>query len=104
MSRIVLTYNEYTKLPISSGTVQNNSVGATVELTTTQNTPDSGIILYPGQKYQFASTTLYAKSAWDTDQLVEIRVVPVVSGGGGGGGGNIASNEDVENMLDSVFG
>lgn len=107
MSNIALTYAEYTKLSVSSGTVQNISVGAPVELTTTRNTPNSGIILYPRQKYQFSSATLYAKSAWDTNQLVEIRVVPVISGGGGGGGGgggNTADDADVEDMLEDVFG
>lgn len=105
MSQIILTSDAYTALPKSTGTVQNISPdGATVEITDTQNTLNSGIVLRPGCGFQVSGTQLYARSVWQTGAT--IRFIEAVSGGsgGGGGGGGTASDTAVEDMLYDVFG
>lgn len=117
--------NEFRKLNEKSGTVQNSSV-FTVELSNKKEF-DSGILLFPRQYYSFSGETLYARCIEGT---VKIRVVPfIVSQGSGGSSGgssssdtthpdttppdttpadvpdeSIASDEQVNNILDDIFG
>ena len=104
MSQIILTSDAYTALPKSTGTVQNISPsGATVEITDTPDTTNSGIILRSGGGYQVDGKQLYARSVWTSGAT--IRFIEATSGsGGGGGGGGTASDTAVEDMLYDVFG
>ena len=83
MSQIILTSDAYTALPKSTGTVQNISPsGATVEITDTPDTTNSGIILRSGGGYQVDGKQLYARSVWQGGAT--IRFIAATSGGGGG--------------------
>lgn len=105
---------EFTKITGTSGTIQNTSKINVVEISDT-NEKDSGIMLYPLEKFTF-SKSLYARCVDGAG--AEVRVVPFIVDGGGiiitGGGGSsgsqtvpedqIATDEDIDSLIDDVFG
>ena len=57
-----LTFDSFLEIPFTSGTIQNISDFALVEISTTEDA-ESGLILYPWEKYQWNELTIYARSA-----------------------------------------
>ena len=104
---ISLSFDAFVTLPYTTGVVQNINDKATVEIRP-EYIDNGGLILKPGEKYRFNNSTIYAKSLWKIDKPVKVAVVPATYGGGGGGGGGdiseaIATDEEVDEMMDSIF-
>ena len=97
---LVTLKKTYAVLPYDGGTVENTNRTATAEISdTADDTP--GLTLRPGEKL-FFNKPIYARSAYPGVKLV------VISSSGGGGGGEvpedeIATDQEVEDMLDNVF-
>lgn len=66
--------NEFTRLAETAGTIQNNSYIYPIEISN-QAVADSGILLYPLNKFSFSGTQLYMRCT-DGGAWAEIRVVP----------------------------
>lgn len=103
MARYELT-KDFTKISESSGTIVNIS-NAKVELA---ESPDerTGIILYPRKEYSFEDVTLYARREAGDPCPAAIAIGPLTAGGSGGSpdDDDFATDADVEEMLDTVFG
>ena len=80
-----LSFDSFTEIPFTSGTIQNINSQATVEVSTT-DTPNTGIILYPSEKYEWSDATIYARAAWGNGETVMVAAETLVAGSGGGGG------------------
>ena len=99
--------NEFTKISETSGTIQNVGYVYPVEISDKAEA-DSGILLYPLNKISFADKTLYIRCV-ETTGHAEIHVVPftVDSGGTSTGGisapANIATDEQINDLLDDIF-
>ena len=96
----------FQRLGITSGTVQNTHASYTIELSDNA-TADSGIILYPRQKFSFSGTTLYARCKGAGG--AELRAVSFFAGDGGGSGSviddsNVATDDELNNLMDDIFG
>ena len=81
-----LSYSTFQQVPYMSGTVQNISEKAPVEVCDSE-TPNSGLVLYPGEKYEWTDTTIYIRAFWNTPDEVIASALPLSGSGGGGGGG-----------------
>lgn len=82
--RIELTTNEFTEVTITSGTLQNISPQASVEVASTA-TKNTGIILPPYATLSYSdNATVYARNAWDDDSTCVIAVEPFKKAGEGG--------------------
>lgn len=66
--------SEFTRLAETAGTIQNNSYIYPIEISN-QAVADSGILLYPLNKFTFSGTQLYMRCT-DGGEWAEIRVVP----------------------------
>lgn len=100
--------NDFTKISETAGTIQNVGNVYSVEVSDKAE-PDSGILLYPLNKISFSDKTLYIRCT-EADGQAEIHVVPftVDSGGGTSSGGistagNVATDEQIDNLLDDLF-
>jgi hypothetical protein len=82
--QITLSFDNFTELPYTSGTIQNISSQATVEICQ-DDTVNSGLILGPGEWFSWSNSTIYARSAWDYEPTATCAVVPFKKGGEGGG-------------------
>jgi hypothetical protein len=82
--QITLSFDSFTELPYTSGTVQNISSQATVEICQ-DDTANTGLILGPGEWFSWSNSTVYARSAWDYEPVARCAVVPFKKGGEGGG-------------------
>jgi hypothetical protein len=82
--QITLSFDNFTELPYTSGTIQNISSQATVEICQ-DDTVNSGLILGPGEWFSWSNATIYARSAWDYEPTATCAVVPFLKGGEGGG-------------------
>ena len=82
--QITLSFDNFTELPYTSGTIQNISSQATVEICQ-DDTVNSGLILGPGEWFSWSDSTIYARSAWDYEPTAICAVVPFKKGGEGGG-------------------
>lgn len=105
MARYELDNESFTRIAEESGTVVNIS-NARVELSETAER-GTGVVLYPRQSYPFSGTTLYAARERGEACPAAIAVgPPPPTGGGGGGGGDdeYATDADIGEMLDEVFG
>jgi hypothetical protein len=49
-----------------SGTIQNINEQATVEISTS-DTDNTGLILYPRQKFKWVDATIYARAGWGVE-------------------------------------
>ena len=98
---LVTLKKTYAVLPYDGGTVENTNRTATAEISdTADDTP--GLTLRPGEKL-FFNKPIYARSTYPG-----VKLVVISSSGGGGGGGDvpeedIATDQEVEDMLDDVF-
>jgi hypothetical protein len=82
--RINLTTGEFTEVTITSGTLQNISPQAPVEVASTA-TKNTGIILPPYATLSYSdNATVYARNAWDDDSTCVIAVEPFKKAGEGG--------------------
>lgn len=111
---------EFVKIAETAGTIQNTSNVYAVEVSHKAEA-DSGIILYPLNKFSFSDETIYLRCI-DMGGRAEIRVLPFAVDSGGNGsasstttisGGisccgcsalDIASDELIDDMLKNVFG
>ncbi|MBR0062215.1 MAG: hypothetical protein IJP68_12140 [Selenomonadaceae bacterium] len=97
---------DFTKITETAGTIQNVSNVYTVEVSDKAEA-DSGIFLYPLNKFSFTDKTLFVRCV-DINGHAEIRVTdfPVDSGGivsGGSSSANVATDEQIDNLLDDLF-
>lgn len=82
--RINLTTDDFTEVTIASGTLQNISPQASVEVASTA-TKNTGIILPPYATLSYSdNATVYARNAWDDDSTCVIAVEPFKKAGEGG--------------------
>lgn len=85
--RVTLTSDAFTEVSVTQGTLQNLSPQAAIEIVT-EETENSGIVLYPRQKLTFShATTVYARAVWDTvtdGETVILAVEPIFNQAGGG--------------------
>ena len=96
--------DQFTKLAETAGTIQNVSNIFSVEVSDTAE-PNSGFLLFPLNKISVASTQLYVRCV---DGTAEVRVVPfvdnsVTSSGGTSSAGNVATDEQIDDLLDDIF-
>lgn len=110
-----LLTKEFTKINETSGTIQNPCRIQTIEMSAT-NEPGSGILIKPNQQHTFQNATIYLRCV--NGDNATARVVPFIvnPGGGGSGGSNsgggsstiddsqIATDEQIDDLLDNVFG
>jgi hypothetical protein len=82
--QITLSFDTFTELPYTSGTIQNISSQATVEICQ-EDTANTGLILGPGEWFSWSNSTVYARSAWDYEPVARCAVVPFKKGAEGGG-------------------
>lgn len=82
MAQINLTDNTtFIALPVTTGTVQNISPQAKIEIASSQ-TANTGIILEPGEMRTFDNTQLYVRAVLETGAIV--RCENFIEAGGGG--------------------
>lgn len=82
MANINITSDAWTEISITSGTVQNISATADIELSAEQ-TDNSGVVLKPSELYQWDNKTIYARAV--TENTGALRVVNFKKAAGGGG-------------------
>lgn len=82
MANIAITSDAWTEISITSGTVQNISATADIELSAEQ-TDNSGVVLKPSEIYQWDNETIYARAV--TESTGALRVVNFKKAAGGGG-------------------
>lgn len=104
----ILNYQAFMQLPYTSGTVQNLCKRAPVEVSDSA-TPDSGILLKPGESFYFKNATVFARSGWDGGEHCKIAVLPIAGGGGGDGGSSdgddpVATDSDIQEIIDDYYG
>lgn len=99
---------DFTKISETSGTIQNVGNVYPVEISD-KDEADSGILLYPLNKISFTDKTLYIRCT-EANGQAEIHVVPftVDLGGGTSSGGtsaptNVATDEQIGDILDDLF-
>lgn len=83
MANVNVTSNAWTEISITSGTVQNISATADIELSAEQ-VNNSGVVLKPAEIYQWDNETIYARAV--TEDSGALRVVNFKKAAGGGGG------------------
>lgn len=96
--------NDFIKIGVTSGTIQNNSYINDVEISNSA-VNGSGIILRPLNKFTFTDQTIYARCV--SGGWAEIRVVPfvvdggsvVVNGGSSAASGGASFNQDDFNFI-----
>jgi len=82
MANVAVTSDAWTEISITSGTVQNISATADIELSAEQ-TDNSGVVLKPSEIYQWDNETIYARAV--TESAGALRVVNFKKAAGGGG-------------------
>lgn len=82
MANINITSDAWTEISITSGTVQNISATADIELSAEQ-TDNSGVVLKPSELYQWDNETIYARAV--TEDTGALRVVNFKKAAGSGG-------------------
>ena len=82
MANVAITSDAWTEISITSGTVQNISATADIELSAEQ-TDNSGVVLKPSEIYQWDNETIYARAV--TEDTGALRVVNFKRAAGGGG-------------------
>ena len=95
--------NTFTPITETSG-VFYCQPGERVEIAVGDATEYTGFILRGGFPLQFAGENIKARAI---GKKATLNVTPSTGGGGGGGGGgdiDFATDEEVDNMLDNVFG
>lgn len=100
--------NEFTKISENAGTIQNVGNVYPVEVSDKAEA-DSGILLYPLNKISFSDKTLYMRCV-EAGGQAEIHVVPFTvdsdsgtSSGGISSSGNVATDEQIDDLLDDLF-
>ena len=83
MANVNVTSDSWTEISITSGTIQNISATADIELSAEQ-TDNSGVVLKPSELYQWDNETIYARAV--TEETGALRVVNFKKAAGGGGG------------------
>ena len=83
MANIAITSDAWTEISITSGTIQNISATADIELSAEQ-VNNSGVVLKPAEIYQWDNEIIYARAV--TEDTGALRVVNFKKAAGGGGG------------------
>jgi hypothetical protein len=63
---LTLAHDTFTEIPVTGGTIQNINEQATVEISTS-GTDNTGLILYPHQKFKWVDATIYARAGWGVE-------------------------------------
>lgn len=97
--------DEFIKIAESSGWIQNNSSCYSIELSDSAQ-KNNGVLIYPLNRMPFNGDA-YIRCA-EPNRNVEARVFPFSFGSTGGDSVistelNIATEEDIDNMLSDVF-
>ena len=77
--RLTLT-QEFEPIPIAGGTLQNVSNNAAIEVNTSSDGEDEGLILPPLGTYRWGSAQLYVRAIGATHAEVAVLAVPEGSG------------------------
>lgn len=102
--------DQFTKINETKGTIQNISSVFSVEVYNKAEA-DTGIILYPLNKFTFSGEDIYLRCA--AGGWAEVRVIPfivdaggVISSGGISGidSSMLATDEEIATLLDDIFG
>lgn len=91
----------FTQISETSGTIQNASRIYNVEISN-QAVVDSGILLFPLNKFSFSDTTLYIRCA-DKGGWAEIRVVPFLVDFGTASSGGSSSVDSTDADVDAMI-
>jgi hypothetical protein len=101
MSQYNLT-NTFTSISETSGVFYTRP-GERVEIAVGDSPEYTGFILQGGCPLQFSGENIKARAV--SGKKATLNVTPSTGGGGGGGGDiDFATDEEVDNMLDGVFG
>ena len=105
MAQYIVPQTGFIEITETSGTIQNDSA-IVVEITNTQEA-NSGIRLYPHESKSFDPLPKYARAVGGKGPAV-LRVVTFMETVPDGDGGDvpeedIATDQEVEDMLDNVF-
>lgn len=92
---------EFIQLAETVGTVQNNSYIYPVEVSD-KAVADSGVLLYPLNKFSFSGTKLYMRCV-DDGAWAQIRVVPFVVDLGGSATSSEQSADDIDAMINDMW-
>jgi hypothetical protein len=65
MARSVVDNDQWFAIPITGGTLQNTGP-VPVEISTS-DTDNTGLILYPRQKFKWVDATIYARAGWGVE-------------------------------------
>lgn len=105
-----LLSKEFTKIGRTSGTVQNLSKISTLEMSETGE-PNTGVLLSPLQKHSFHDTAVYLRcvDGWAEASVVPFSLDVNFSDGGSsspssGDDIHFATDEEIDEMLDNIFG
>ena len=105
MAQYIVPQNRFIEITETSGTIQNDSA-TVIEISNTQE-QNSGIRLYPHESKSFDPMPKYARAIGDKGPAV-LRVVTfmetVPDGDDGPSSDDIATDAEVEEMMDNVFG
>ena len=93
--------NDFTQLAETAGTIQNNSYIYPVEVSDRAEA-DSGILLYPLNKFSFSGTKLYMRCV-DGGAWAEIRVVPFAVDFGGTASTSEHTTDDPNTIVNSMW-
>lgn len=93
--------SEFFALPEQSGTVQNTSPIYTLEVSAFASR-DSGILLYPLNKFSFSGTQLYLRCI-EGGGRAEIRIVPFTLDFGISQGGTSTATDSLDAAVDEII-
>ncbi|WP_295155148.1 hypothetical protein [Selenomonas sp. AE3005] len=95
--------NTFTSISESSGVFYTRP-GERVEIAVGDSPEYTGFILQGGSPLQFSGENIKARAV--SGKKATLNVTPSTGGGGGGGGGDeeYATDAEVDEMLDNVFG
>ena len=89
--------NDFVRLSVTAGTIQNNSYIYPIEISN-QAVADSGILLYPLNKVSFSGATLYMRCT-DGGAWAQIRVVPFLLDFGSSTATSTDTDSDVDELI-----
>ena len=103
--------NDFQRLPISTGTIQNNSSCYFLEVSNDPNA-QRGLILAPLEKISFANSTLYARcSGTKSFSAIVVPFADAAASGGSGGSSDgqtvpedmVATDDEIDSLIDDIW-
>lgn len=93
--------SSFTRITETAGTIQNNSYIYPIEVSN-QAVADSGILLYPLNKFSFSGTQLYLRCI-EGGGRAEIRIVPFTLDFGISQGGTSTATDSLDAAVDEII-